>query len=56
LAPLACKTDRIDPWVLAELSRRHLVPAIWLPSFELRRERERTRLRLFLVRKRDGLS
>jgi transposase len=33
LAPLACKTDRIDAWVLAELSRRDLVPAIWLPSF-----------------------
>ena len=28
LAPLACKTDRIDAWVLAELSRRDLVPAI----------------------------
>ena len=28
LAPLACKTDRIDAWVLAELSRRELVPAI----------------------------
>ena len=26
LAPLACKTDRIDAWVLAELSRRDLVP------------------------------
>jgi transposase len=24
LAPLACKTDRIDAWVLAELSRREL--------------------------------
>ena len=32
LAPLACKTDRIDAWVLAELSRRDLVPAIWLPG------------------------
>src|SRR5438093_6967362 len=32
LAPLACKTDRIDAWVLAELSRRELVPAIWLPD------------------------
>ncbi|HEX2290712.1 MAG TPA: hypothetical protein VHH53_11095 [Pseudonocardiaceae bacterium] len=31
-APLACKTDRIDAWVLAELSRRDLVPAIWLPT------------------------
>jgi transposase len=56
LAPLACKTDRIDAWVLAELSRRDLVPAIWLPSFELRRERERARWRLFLVRKRAGLK
>src|SRR4026208_263465 len=26
LAPLACKTDRIDAWVLAELARRDLVP------------------------------
>src|SRR5947208_15964867 len=32
LAPLACKTDKIDAWVLAELSRRDLVPAIWLPT------------------------
>ena len=30
--PLACKTDKIDAWVLAELSRRDLVPAIWLPT------------------------
>ena len=40
LAPLACKTNRIDAWVLAELSRRDLVPAIWLPSFEQRQERD----------------
>lgn len=39
LARLACKTDRIDGWVLAELSRRDLVPAIWLPDFEQRQER-----------------
>ena len=32
LAPLAAKTDRIDAWVLAELGRRELVPAIWLPD------------------------
>jgi transposase len=56
LAPLACKTDRIDAWVLAELSRRDLVPTIWLPSFELRAERERARWRLFLVRKRSSLK
>jgi transposase len=56
LAPLACKTDRIDAWVLAELSRRDLVPAIWLPRFEQRAERERARWRLFLVRKRSSLK
>ena len=56
LAPLACKTDRIDAWVLAELSRRELVPAIWLPSFEQRGERERARWRLFMVRKRSSLK
>ena len=39
LAPLACKTDRIDAWVLAELSRRDLVPAIWLPDPSVRAER-----------------
>ncbi len=36
-APLACKTDKIDAWVLAELSRRDLVPAIWLPNPAMRR-------------------
>jgi transposase len=56
LGPLACKTDRIDAWVLAELSRRDLVPAIWLPGFEQRQERERARWRLFLVRKRSSLK
>ena len=43
LAPLACKTDRIDAWVLAELARRDLVPAIWLPTPGVRAERERAR-------------
>jgi len=56
LAPLACQTDKIDAWVLAELSRRELVPAIWLRSFELRAERERARWRLFLVRERFSLK
>ena len=32
LAPLACKTDRIDARVLAVLSYRDLVPEIWLPD------------------------
>jgi hypothetical protein len=52
-APLACKTDKIDAWVLAELSRRDLVPAIWLPTPGIRAERERARWRLHLVRHRD---
>jgi hypothetical protein len=54
LAPLACKTDRIDAWVLAELCRRDLVPAIWLPTPGVRAERERARFRLHLVRHRVG--
>jgi len=56
LAPLACKTDRIDAWVLAELSRRELVPAIWLPDPAVRAERERARFRLHLVRHRRSLK
>jgi transposase len=56
LAPLACKTDRIDAWVLAELSRRDLVPAIWLPGFAQRQERERARFRLHLVKHRSCLK
>src|SRR4029450_2171882 len=56
LAPLACKTDRIDAWVLAELARRDLVPAIWLPDPRVRAERERARWRLPLVRHRSSLK
>ena len=56
LAPLAAKTDRIDAWVLAELSRRDLVPAIWLPDPAVRAERERARWRLHLVRHRTALN
>lgn len=56
LAPLACKTDKIDAWVLAELCRRDLVPAIWLPSPEVRGARERARWRLHLVRHRVALK
>jgi transposase len=56
LAPLACKTDRIDAWVLAELARRDLVPAIWLPDPAIRAERERARFRLHLVRHRTSLK
>jgi len=56
LGPLACKTDRIDAWVLAELARRDLVPAIWLPDPQVRAERERARWRLHLVRHRSSLK
>jgi transposase len=56
LAPLACKTDRIDAWVLAELARRDLLPEVWLPDPAVRAERERARFRLFLVQKRTSLK
>lgn len=56
LAPLAAKTDRIDARVLAELARRDLVPAIWLPGPDVRAERERARFRLHLVRHRTALK
>jgi transposase len=56
LAPLAAKTDKIDAWVLAELARRELVPAIWLPDPANRAERERARFRLHLVRHRTALK
>lgn len=56
LAPLACKTDRIDAWVLAELARLGLVPEIWLPDPAVRAERERARFRLHLVKHRTALK
>jgi hypothetical protein len=56
LAPLACKTDKIDARVLAVLSERDLVPAIWLPGPALRREREQARFRLHLVKHRSMLG
>ena len=56
LAPLACKTDRIDCWVLAELARLGLVPEIWLPDPAVRAERERARFRLHLVKHRSSLK
>ena len=56
LAPLACKTDKIDAWVLAELSRRDFVPEIWLPTPGVRAEREQARWRLHLVKHRTALK
>jgi transposase len=45
IAPLACKTDRVDARVLAELVRRELVPEVWVPSLDERATRERLRRR-----------
>lgn len=56
LAPLACKTDKIDAWVLAELARLDLVPEIWLPSSAIRADRELARFRLHLVKHRTQLK
>jgi transposase len=56
LAPLACKTDKIDARVVAELCRRDLVPAIWLPRPGVREERERVRWRIHLVRHRSAVK
>ncbi len=56
LAPLACKTDKIDSQVLATLSQRDLVPAIWLPDPRVRSERELARFRLHLVKHRSALK
>jgi transposase len=56
LAPLACKTDRIDSMVLAVLSHRDLVPAIWLPDPRVREERELARFRLHLVTHKSALK
>jgi transposase len=56
IAPLACKTDRIDCWVLAELARLDLIPEVWLPGPAVRAERERARFRLHLVKHRSSLK
>jgi transposase len=56
LAPLACKTDRIDSMVLAVFSQRDLVPAIWLPDPMVREERELARFRLHLVKHKSALK
>src|SRR5438045_313874 len=54
VAPLAAKTDKVDARLLAELSRRDLVPALWLPSLDERALRERLRRRMHLVRLRTS--
>src|SRR6266508_3169962 len=52
VAPLACKTDKVDARVLAELCRRDLVPELWVPALADRELRERLRRRMHLVRMR----
>jgi transposase len=54
LAPLTAKTDKVDARLLAELARRDLVPALWLPSLSERELRERLRRRMHLVRLRTS--
>ena len=56
IGSLAAKTDKIDARVLAILSQRDLVPEIWLPSLEIRQERELARFRLHLVKHRSMLK
>jgi transposase len=50
IAPLACKTDKVDARVLADLRRRDLVPELGVPSLEDRAIRERLRRRMHLVK------
>lgn len=54
LAPLTAKTDKVDARLLAELARRDLVPALWIPSLSERALRERLRRRMHLVRLRTS--
>ena len=54
IAPLACKTDKLDARVLAELCRRELVSAVWVASLEDRAIRERLRRRAHLVKLRTS--
>ncbi len=49
IAPLACKTDRVDARVLADLARRDLVPTVWVPPLHDRAIRERLRRRSHLI-------
>jgi transposase len=54
IAPLACKTDRVDARLLADLTRRDLVPQVWVPSIAERANRERLRRRSHLIRLRTS--
>jgi transposase len=54
IAPLACKTDRVDARVLADLARRDLIPEVWVPALDERANRERLRRRAHLIRLRTS--
>src|SRR2546425_8836935 len=54
VAPLAAKTDKVDARLLADLCRRELVPALWLPSLAERALGARLRRRRHLVRPRTS--
>lgn len=54
IAPLACKTDRVDARVLADLARRDLVPTVWVAPLDDRALRERLRRRSHLIRLRTS--
>ena len=56
LGAVGVQTDRIDARVLAVLSHRDLVPKIWLPDPRIRRERERARFRMHLVKHKSMLK
>jgi transposase len=56
LAPLACKSEKIDARVLAVLSERVLVPAVWLPDPRVRAERGQARFPLHLVKHKSMLG
>jgi len=55
-APVTAKTDQIDAAVLADLSRRDLIPKVWLPDPHTRAARELVRFRTSLVKHRTMIK
>jgi transposase len=53
---LGLKDRKTDSLVLATLSQRDLVPAIWLPDSTVREERELARFRMHLVKHKSALK
>jgi transposase len=50
------KTDKLDAKVLAVMLRNGTLPSVWIPSAELRDQRELPRMRMSLVRMRTTLK